>query len=219
MDSYHECYHYRNENDNDDFNNCSNCANCNHYNSFSMGEEVIVVNSAVIQSVYADRNNGQVTIAFRLMDKNQIANVNVLTLNVDHNTIIQNRRKKTLKLNQLRRGMIVYTEFSSAMTRSIPPQAYAYKIIVINDVDNVEEKIDTVIRVDEKNDIMYTGKMNDIYSQMKFVVTNLTTIYDRKGNRISLNDIRPRDTVRVIHANFQTASIPPQTTAYSIQVL
>jgi hypothetical protein len=36
-----------------------------------------------------------------------------------------------MRLSELREGMVVDTEFSSAMTFSIPPQARAYRITVV----------------------------------------------------------------------------------------
>lgn len=40
-----------------------------------------------------------------------------------------------------------------------------------------------------------------------------------QGRNIGIENLRPGQLVRINHANFQTASIPPQTTAFSIQVL
>ncbi|HAQ40379.1 MAG TPA: hypothetical protein DCM73_05805 [Clostridiales bacterium] len=73
--------------------------------------------------------------------------------------------------------------------------------------------------VDTDNSFLYTGNPNDIFSQMRFVITDATTIRDRRGRRIRLSDLRPGEFVRVEHAIFQTLSIPPQTTAFNVQVL
>ncbi|MGB4440515.1 MAG: hypothetical protein WBJ13_15125 [Sedimentibacter sp.] len=54
---------------------------------------------------------------------------------------------------------------------------------------------------------------------MRFVVTDATVIRDRRGRQIRLSNLRPGEFVRVEHANFQTMSLPPQTTAFNIQVL
>ena len=45
------------------------------------------------------------------------------------------------------------------------------------------------------------------------------TIIGRNGRQIPFSDLRVGMRVRVRHANFMTASIPPQTTAYEIWVL
>lgn len=55
--------------------------------------------------------------------------------------------------------------------------------------------------------------------QMRFIVSDSTVMLDRRGNRINLRNLRPGMKVRVEHADFQTASIPPQTTAFRVQVL
>lgn len=55
--------------------------------------------------------------------------------------------------------------------------------------------------------------------QMRFVISQATVILNRFGDRISLSQIKPGQLVKVEHASFQTMSIPPQTTAFRIQVL
>ena len=111
--------------------------------------------------------------------------------------------------------------FSGAMTRSIPPQANAFLIIVQGrsqqSVSSVT--IDRIASIDLENSSFYTGNRNDINSQTRFIVNNNTVITDREGNRIRLRNLRLGQLVRINHANFQTASIPPQTIAFSVQVL
>jgi len=133
--------------------------------------------------------------------------------------VIRDQFGQNMFLRDLREGMIVDSEFSSAMTRSMPPQARAFRITVIRQNDSVSITEERVLSVDTNNGFLYTGNANDMMSQMRFVVNNETRIMDRRGNRIRLRDLRPGQMVRVDHANFQTMSIPPQTTAFSIQVL
>jgi len=54
---------------------------------------------------------------------------------------------------------------------------------------------------------------------MRFVVSQATEILDQTGSSIPLSALQPGQMARIEHANFQTASIPPQTTAYRIQVI
>ncbi len=75
------------------------------------------------------------------------------------------------------------------------------------------------MEIDRNNNFLITGNPDDMMSQMRFVVNDMTEIYDRRGNRIRLRDLRPGQMVRVEHADFMTASIPPQTTAFSIWVI
>lgn len=115
--------------------------------------------------------------------------------------------------------MIVDAVFSAAMTRSIPPQARAFSITVIDENRQTNITEGRVMAVDTNNGFLYTGNPNDIFSQMRFVITDATTIRNRRGRIIRLSDLRPGDFVRVEHAIFQTMSIPPQTTAFNVQVL
>lgn len=181
--------------------------------------DVIFVQDAIIEEVVIDNRTGFVTISYGVMGDRCMVYMQLVTLVVGRDTVIRNQFGQNLSLRDLREGMIVDAEFSSAMTRSIPPQSRAYRITVIRQNDGVSITEDRVLSVDTNNGFFYTGDANDMLSQMRFVVNNETRIMDRRGNRIRLRDLRPGQLVRVEHANFQTMSIPPQTTAFNVQVL
>ncbi|MBP1926472.1 hypothetical protein J2Z76_002341 [Sedimentibacter acidaminivorans] len=196
------------------------------YNYFINGDvdamrkrnEVIFVQDALIEEIIIDNRTGFVTISYGVMGERCMVYMQLVTLVVDRDTVIRNQFGQDLSLRDLREGMIVDAEFSSAMTRSIPPQSRAFRITVIqNDSINITE--DRVLSVDINNGFFYTGNAEDMLSQMRFVVNNETRIMDRRGNKIRLRDLRPGQLVRVEHANFQTMSIPPQTTAFNVQIL
>jgi hypothetical protein len=196
------------------------------YNYFINGDvdamrkrnEVIFVQDALIEEIIIDNRTGFVTISYGVMGDRCMVYMQLVTLVVDRDTVIRNQFGQDLSLRDLREGMIVDAEFSSAMTRSIPPQSRAFRITVIqNDSINITE--DRVLSVDINNGFFYTGNAEDMLSQMRFVVNNETRIMDRRGNKIRLRDLRPGQLVRVEHANFQTMSIPPQTTAFNVQIL
>lgn len=182
------------------------------------GRDVIIAENAFIENISRDNRTGYVTISYGVMDRNQILNMQVVTLVVGRDTIIMNQFGQPVAFRDLREGMTVDAEFSAVMTRSIPPQSRAFRITVIESMqsDFTEGR---VIEVDPINGFLYTGIPFDIFSQMRFVVTDSTTIRDRRGRRIRLRDLRPGNLVRVEHAIFQTMSIPPQTTAFDVQVL
>ena len=73
--------------------------------------------------------------------------------------------------------------------------------------------------IDLHNGFLYTGIPGKIpnENQIRFVVTENTPILDRRGSRIRLRDLKQGDRVRVEHADFMTASIPAQTTAFAIK--
>jgi len=181
------------------------------------GIDVIFAENAIIENVTRDNINGYVTISYGVMDRNQTLNMQVVTLVVGRDTIIINQFGEPVPFRELREGMTVDAEFSAAMTRSIPPQSRAYRITVIESQYTTTEG--RVMAVDPVNGFLYTGNPFNILSQMRFVITDSTVIIDRRGRRISLRDLRPGDFVRVDHAIFQTLSIPPQTTAFRVQVL
>lgn len=180
---------------------------------------VIFAQDAIIEKIVIDNRTGFVTISYCVMGERSMVHIEVVTLVVGQDTVIRNQFGQTMFLRDLREGMIVDAEFSAAMTRSIPPQARAFRITVINQNNSTNVTEDRILSVDTNNGFLYTGNANDINSQMRFVVNNDTRIMDRRGNRIRLGNLRPGQMVRVEHANFQTMSIPPQTTAFRIQVL
>lgn len=191
----------------------------NRRNRPSQNDEVIRVEDAVIEEIFIDNATGYVTISNGVLDNAGMIHIDLIRLIVNRDTIIQDQFGNNLELWDLREGMRVDAEFSSVMTRSIPPQSMAYRIIVSVLDDLINVKIDRVIRIDTKNNFLYTGNPNDIEDQMIFVITDATIILDRRGNRISLESIRPGQMVRVEHATNQTFSIPPQTTAFRVQLL
>lgn len=191
-----------------------------NYQRFRSSRNVINVEDAIVEEISADfrTQTGYVTISYGVMGNFNIIHMELVSLIVSRDTIIRDQFGQNMTLRDLREGMRVDAEFSSSMTRSIPPQARAFRITVINQIDTAVTE-GRVIDVDTRNGFLLTGRPNDIYSQMRFVITDATVIRNRRGRRIRLRDIRPGDFVVVEHANFQTMSIPPQTTAFDVQVL
>lgn len=185
----------------------------------------INVEDAVIEEIFQDNNINYVTISYGVLGDFNTINMELVRLVVDRNTIIRDRRGRRMRVRDLRVGNVVDASFSTAMTRSIPPQSRAFAITLIREYVNpiqpgfpniVEDRI---MEVDRNNNFLITGNPFDMMSQMRFVVDNSTEIFDRRGNRIRLRDLRPGQMVRVEHADFMTMSIPPQTTALRIWVI
>lgn len=182
-------------------------------------DDIIRTRDSIIEEIRIERSTGYVTISYGVMGDFNIIHMELVTLIVGNDTVIRDRSGRNMRLTDLREGMVVDTEFSSAMTFSIPPQARACRITVVNRnaVSNITEG--RVLSIDFRNNFLYTGNANNLSSQMRFVITNSTVILDRNGNRIHLRSIRPGQRVRVEHATFQTTSIPPQTTAFVVQLI
>jgi hypothetical protein len=188
-------------------------------NGCSCNNDTIRTRNSIIEEIRIDRNTGFVTISYGVMGDFNIIHMELVTLVVSNDTIIRDSSGRNMRLSDLREGMVVDAEFSSAMTFSIPPQARAYRIIVVNRNSESNITVGRVLTIDYRNGFLYTGNANDISSQMRFVITNSTTILDRNGRRISLRNIREGQRVRVEHATFQTPSIPPQTAAFVVQII
>ncbi|MHB1151165.1 MAG: hypothetical protein ACYCWE_01990 [Eubacteriales bacterium] len=159
-------------------------------------------------------------------DRDDITNIELLRLNVNRNTIIINRNGRNINLRRIRPGMYIDAEFSYAWTRSIPPQAAAYRIRVQSRLQEPEETPpgppvarDQVVRVDLRNSILITGDRFDINRQMRYIVTDQTQILDRRGRRIPLRSLSPGQWVEITYAEISITIFPRQTTAFRIQLL
>ncbi|MBA4700893.1 MAG: hypothetical protein H2212_15835 [Ruminococcus sp.] len=73
--------------------------------------------------------------------------------------------------------------------------------------------------VDADNNLLYTEDPDNLNSEIIFTISDRTSIRDTTGFPISIQSLTPGQTVKIIHANLQTTSIPPQTAAFYIQLL
>ena len=184
------------------------------------------VHNALVEevSVASDGRTGFLLISYAVMSPQDMTHIELLRLNVGRNTAITHQFGRPVCLCQISSGMWIDAEFSPAMTRSIPPQTNAFRIVVRQSAQNPAPPpspttTDRIVSIDTQNSFLITGSPNDINRQTRFVVTDKTVILDRNGRRILLRSLRPGQWIIVTHANFMTASIPPQTTAFRIQVL
>ncbi|MDF3001517.1 MAG: hypothetical protein K0Q48_1636 [Bacillota bacterium] len=189
----------------------------------NMGDRnnTISVDDAVIQSVRRSQGNGYVTIQYPVSGRNMMTYIQVVTLITGRNTRMRNQFGNPIGLRDLREGMVVNARFSSMMTRSQPPQSRASSITVVQENESSIIEEGRVLEVESSRGFNYllTGFEDNIYSQMRYTITNATLIRDRRGNPIPLRSIRPGQLVRIERASFQTMSIPPQTTALTVQVI
>ena len=73
---------------------------------------------------------------------------------------------------------------------------------------------------DERYKLITIGKdPSDIYTFTRLVVSDETLILNCEYNEITVNDLRIGDLVVAYHSNAMTMSIPPQTSAYIIEVI
>lgn len=183
-------------------------------------DTIIHVENAIIEEVATNTGNtGYILISFEASDENNRMYMQEVRLNVGDNTIIIDEEGTSLNLYDLNEGMRIDADFSSAMTRSIPPQSSAYRIVVLQEEASVNITTDRVVSIDTNNGFLLTGNPYDMYDQMIFTISNETVILDEDNEIIPLEAIQPGQLVRVEHAIFQTLSIPPQSPAYLVMVL
>ncbi|MBN7771930.1 hypothetical protein [Clostridium aminobutyricum] len=181
----------------------------------------ITAENALIEKILTRNQTGFVTISYGVMGRNKMVQMQVVTLVVGGNTRIQDQFGNRIGFRDLREGMVVNARFSADMTRSKPPQARASRIVIVKENKSSLIEEGRVIRVDDSGTFGYilTGVRNNPNRQMRYVVSNATKLRDRRGNRINLRAIRPGQIVRIERELFQTMSIPPQTSALSVQII
>ncbi|MCC3863585.1 hypothetical protein K0040_04560 [Terrisporobacter petrolearius] len=84
-------------------------------------------------------------------------------------------------------------------------------------------KIGVIVEIMDSNDERYKlvtigQNPKDIYTFTRLVVSDETLIVDREYNEITVEDLNIGDLVVAYHSNIMTMSIPPQTSAYIIEV-
>ena len=179
---------------------------------------VIRVFSAVIEEISRERNTTLVTISYRNC-AGCASPSGTVRLVVNQDTVIRDESGRNMRAGELERGMTVDASFSSTMTRSIPPQAQAFSIRVVRRASRSETTTGRIIEVNTRNNYILVLRSQNLSSAIRFNVSSNTVILDLFGRRTSLSSLRQGFRVRVEHASFSTASIPPQTTAFTIRVI
>ncbi len=180
---------------------------------------VMHVDSALVEDVFTENSRtGHILISYAVPGENDMIFIELLQLNVGWETILMNQLGESISLCLIRKGTLVNAEFSSVMTASIPPQTNAYRIIALIPERSTIMTTDRILEVDLENGFLYTGDPNNMADQIRFVINSSTTIQDQSGSPICLNALQSGQMVTVEHSSVQAPSIPPQTTAFRIQL-
>lgn len=186
----------------------------------TMSGSIMEVQNALVEEMYTPNSRtGYLIISYADPGENDMINIELIQLNIGWETILIDQFGEAISLCSITKGSYVNATFSTVMTRSIPPQSNAYRIIAMVDSLSYRITTDRILLVDSDNHFVYTGNPNDESDQMRYVITSATDIVGEDGNPLTLDDLKPGKMVRIKHANFQTASIPPQTTAFVIELL
>jgi hypothetical protein len=175
------------------------------------------ITNAIIENISSSNRTLYITISYdECVDCNRIEQT--LRLVADNNTRITDEKGRPIPATQLREGMTINTTVSSAMTRSIPPQATAIRIQIVARPLPDDTTIGRIADINRQNRSFTTISGTNIASVIRFIVPANTPIFDRFGRPIDFSRLIPGMQVWVRHASFMTASIPPQTTAFEIRV-
>lgn len=187
---------------------------------------VIHISNGKIEEISSEGRNTLITVVYRpgreeRMEepRNQPRNEQRVRLVVEPRTIIVDSNGAFVPTNSLSVGMTINAAISSAMTRSIPPQATAYLIEIARRQQMENTIIGRILEIDRNNRSFTTISDRDLSSVIRFQVPENAIILNRAGGTMNFSGLSAGMRVRVRHANFMTASIPPQTTAFEIQIL
>lgn len=178
----------------------------------------ISISNAVIDEISSERGTTFVTATYQNVQNRQRPQQTV-RLVVRPSTVILNTNGIPIPASMLRTGMTINAVISSAMTRSIPPQATAYVIKVTSRQLPESTTTGNILSIDRDNRSFTTIRDQDTSSIIRFNVPKNVMIFNRNGTPVGFHALRTGMRVRVRHANFMTASIPPQTTAFEIRIL
>lgn len=177
----------------------------------------IHVTDALIQSVTTDRGTAFVTIEYN--DCAACQKQTQVTLIVTQNTRILDERGRSIRSGDLEPGMRIDATFSENMTRSIPVQTQAFQIRIRSRQPVFATTIGRILEVNTREQFIRTISDANPTSIIRFNILPETRILDPIGRRISLSNLFPGLRVRVEHATFMTASLPPQSPAYTIRII
>ncbi len=178
---------------------------------------VIHINNGRIQEIQMEQDNTLVTVEYQERVEGRRQRMTAVLV-VGPRTVILNQNGRPTPARNLNRGMLIDAIVSSAMTRSIPPQTTAFFIRIVrrNQADNFS--VGRVLDINRGGRNFTVIRDGDASSIIRFTVSDDTRFYDRMGRPIRFSDLPVGVRVRVRHANFMTASIPPQTAAYEVRI-
>lgn len=184
---------------------------------FAINNPTIRINNGVIDEISFAGNNTFVTVSYN--DRRNRGRRETIRLVVSRDTRIFDENGRMIRASELRRGMIIDATHSAAVTRSIPPQAAAITIRIVRRPVQENIIIGRIIDIDRQNRNFTTISNNNLSSIIRFNVPNNAIITDRNGRPMNFSRLTPGTRVWVRHADFMTASIPPQTTAFEVRVM
>lgn len=187
----------------------------------------IIKDSSQIKNAYIEeiadysKTEKVVTITYETIDSKNRTIENYMDLIVDANTKIYNQLGDSIKVSSLKQGMLIDAEHSNKITKSFIPQAYALQIkIVKSEADTLitESKILDIYTNGQKLYIL-VGDANNTAKQILFVLSDNAVIKNQYNKTIAFKDLVKGQKIKVEHSSAMTRSLPPQSVAYSVQLV
>lgn len=138
-----------------------------------------------------------------------------ISLNIDNNTIVMNANGEAVNFSDLKAGDRINVVHSLAMTFSLPPQTYAYAVIVNNEQAAVPQYIEAG-KVATENDTTTIESKDGNY--IIRVDKDTQIIPFKTKNIVTAQDIVEGTTLFAWY-DIMTASMPAQATANKIMIL
>ncbi len=182
-----------------------------------LGSSVGSLRNGIIDNITTDRGTTLITVSHSTPSNR--GRDETIRLAIGRNTAIIDESGNDIRPSDLVRGMTINALFSNAMTRSIPPQANAFFIQVVRRPMSDNTTVGRIININRRGNNFTTISDNNLATTIQFNVSPETRFFDIFGRPINFNDLLPGFRVRVRHASFMTASIPPQTTAFEVRVI
>lgn len=186
--------------------------------TFFPNNPITHISNATIQEVSTENNATFITVSYREFVNNRNSE-RTARLVVGRNTTVLDENGNFVPARTLTIGTIVNAVVSSAMTRSIPPQTAAYLVRIVSRPLSDNIVTGRILEIDRQNRSFTAAGDRNLSSIIRFNVPENAAIFGRNGRRMNFSGLMPGMRVRVRHASFMTASIPPQTTAFEIRVL
>lgn len=175
-----------------------------------------IANGTIID-IFTDRRTTFVTVSYHCCP--QTRREQTVRLVVGPRTIVLNANGNPIPPSSLRVGMRINAAASNATTRSIPPQANAFVIRIVRNQEQENVTTGEILDINRRNRSFSTIRDMDFNTVIRFNTDENTRFVDREGRPTEFSRLRTGMRVRIRHANFMTASIPPQTTAFEVRIL
>lgn len=179
---------------------------------------MIAISDGRIENITRDGNTTLVTVSYQDCINCNRRNETV-RLAIGRNTRILDEFGNTIPPFALEEDMTVNATFSSAMTRSIPPQSNAFMIQIIERPVSNNIAVGRIIEINRAQRQFTLIRNGNLSSAIRFNVPMNAKIFDIFGRPTNFSSLIPGLRVQVRHASFMTASIPPQTTALEIRMI